>query len=162
MDFLQSIEPWAAWLTAAAVLLIIELFSGSMVALCLAIGCIAAMIVAGIGCGLLPQLLILIVVTMVVLIFLGPAIKRLYRKTRHGHSNETNMAAIIGRVGKVTHRVTNHSDDHGRVQIDGDSWLAYTDSPEQPLERGTQVRVDAYDSIVLKVSPLRRREISEE
>jgi membrane-bound serine protease (ClpP class) len=53
---------------------------------------------------------------------------------------------MIGRSGKVVEDFTGR----GRVQIDGESWLA--DSPV-PLSAGQRVRVKAIDKLVLKIEP---------
>lgn len=151
-----TFSAWSIWLTIAAILLIIELLSGTAAALCLAAGCLIAIVPAIMGLGIVWQVTVAVAASVAALIFLGPAVRRLYARNRNPRETASNMDALIGRIGKVTHRVTNLADDHGRVQIDGDSWLAYTNSPEQPLERGSQVIVESYDSIVICVKPLRK------
>lgn len=150
-----SLSAWGLWLSAAALLLIIELLSGTAAALCLAAGCAVAGAASVFVDSLIWQMAIFVTASVAALIFMGPAVRRLYARNRHKEDTRSNMDAIIGRIGKVTHTVTNLADDKGRVQIDGDSWLAYTDSPEQPLPRGTQVKVESYDSIILKVKPIK-------
>lgn len=154
----MTLSPWAIWLIIAASLLIIELLSGTALALCLAAGCLAAAIAAIFTGSLVWQASIFVVASVISLIFLGPAVRKLYAKSKGKVDASTNMDALIGRIGKVTHRVTNLADDKGRVQIDGDSWLAYTHSAAQPLERGTQVKVLAFDSNVIKVEPAQANE----
>lgn len=152
-----TFSAWSIWLTIAAILLIIELLSGTAAALCLAAGCLVAIVPAIFGTGIVWQVTVAVAASVLALIFLGPAVRRLYARNKNPHESVSNMDALIGRIGKVTHRVTNLADDRGRVQIDGDSWLAYTNSPEQPLERGDQVVVESYDSIVICVKPLRKQ-----
>ncbi len=152
----MGISLWGIWLLSAAGLLIIELLSGTALALCLAAGCVLAAIAAPFTDSLAIQASVFVVASIISLIFLGPAVRKLYARSKGKVDTRSNMDALIGRIGKVTHRVTNLADDKGRVQIDGDSWLAYTHSAEQPLERGTQVKVLAFDSNVIKVEPLYR------
>ena len=53
---------------------------------------------------------------------------------------------MIGRTGEVIEGFSGR----GRVEIDGESWLA--DSAEH-LSAGQKIRVDAIDKLVLKVEP---------
>ena len=53
---------------------------------------------------------------------------------------------MIGRSGTVIADFAGR----GRVEIDGESWLAESDAP---LSAGQQIRVDAIDKLVLKVEP---------
>ena len=49
---------WMYWLAIAIFLVIIEVFTASAIALCMAIGAVAAFIAALLGCGIELQLLI--------------------------------------------------------------------------------------------------------
>ena len=53
---------------------------------------------------------------------------------------------MIGRSGEVIDDFTGR----GRVEIDGESWLA---DSSVPLSAGQKIRVDAIDKLVLKVEP---------
>ncbi len=54
---------------------------------------------------------------------------------------------MIGRTGRVLEDFTSR----GRVEIDGESWLADT---RVPLFAGKKIRVDAIDKLVLKIEPV--------
>jgi len=54
---------------------------------------------------------------------------------------------MIGRSGEVIEAFTGR----GRVEIDGESWLA---DSRVPLSAGQKIRVDAIDKLVLKVEPV--------
>jgi membrane-bound serine protease (ClpP class) len=54
---------------------------------------------------------------------------------------------MIGRTGVVTQDFTGR----GRVEVDGESWLAESNAP---LSAGQQVRVKAIDKLVLKIEPV--------
>jgi membrane-bound serine protease (ClpP class) len=56
---------------------------------------------------------------------------------------------MIGRTGTVINDFTGR----GRVEIDGESWLADSD---QHLTTGQQIRVDAIDKLVVKVEPVNK------
>jgi membrane protein implicated in regulation of membrane protease activity len=53
---------------------------------------------------------------------------------------------MIGRNGTVIQDFTGR----GRVEVDGESWIADSD---QPLTAGQKIRVEAIDKLVLKVKP---------
>lgn len=150
------LDPWIFWLIAAILLLILELLTFAAAALCVSVGCLLAIIPALLGCSWTVQVLVAVVGIVFAFIVFAPIVKRVYSRRPH-RDTASNMDAIIGRVGKVTHEVTSQADDKGRVQIDGDSWLAYTTSPECPIPRGEQVIVEAYDSLVLRVRPLKKQ-----
>ena len=57
---------------------------------------------------------------------------------------------MIGRSGTVIEDFSGR----GRVEIDGESWLADT---AEPLSAGQKIRVDAIDKLVLKVEPAENR-----
>lgn len=148
-----GISAWAAWLIAAAILIIIEIVSGTVALLCVGMGCLAATLAAVLGLSVIAQAVAAVVVTVLIFVLAGPAIRNFYHKSRDVRHHISNMDALIGRTGRVTAQITDRYTDGGRVQIDGDSWQAYTTSPSAPLAVGSIVRVESYDSIVLHVKP---------
>ncbi len=58
---------------------------------------------------------------------------------------------MIGRSGSVIEDIG----EHGRVEIDGESWLAKS---VQPLPAGQAIRVTAIDKLVLTVEPLDKQQ----
>ncbi len=148
-----EIHAWAAWLIAAAVLFIIEIVGGTVALLCVGAGCLVASGLAALGVSTAMQVVTAVAVTILVFVLAGPAIRNFYHKSRHVKHHISNMDALIGRTGRVTVMITDRYTDGGRVQIDGDSWQAYTTSPQAPLAVGSIVRVESYDSIVLHVKP---------
>lgn len=141
------------WLVLAAVLFIVEIFAGTAALLCLCAGCILAMLAALLGFSFPVQAVVMSVATIAIFFMLGPAIRRFYSRFHGVRHHISNMDALIGREGRVTSTVTDNYTDGGRVQIDGDSWQAFTTSVEQPIHVGSTVRVESYDSIVLHVRP---------
>lgn len=153
---MTGISAWVAWLIAAAVLFIIEILGGTVALLCVGVGCLSGALAAAVGVSVVWQTATALVVTVLVFVLAGPAIRRFYHKSRDVKHHISNMDALIGRTGRVTAQITDRYTDGGRVQIDGDSWQAYTTSPDAPLAVGSAVRVEAYDSIVLHVKPVAR------
>lgn len=151
---MTGISAWVAWLVAAALLFIIEIVGGTVALLCLGIGCVVAAVVAALGLSVVVQVLAAVVGTVLIFFLAGPAIRNFYHKSKDVRHHISNMDALIGRTGRVTVQITDKYTDGGRVQIDGDSWQAYTTSPSAPISVGAAVRVESYDSIVLHVRPV--------
>ena len=144
---------WLWWLCATFVLLIFEVLTGTIAALCLAVGCALSCVAALFGASVVAQALIASIGSVVAFAVVGPALKKFYKRRRNNNKYVTGMDALIGRVAVVTQEVTNTQADNGRVKIDGDSWVAFTNSPNQPIPVGEKVIIEAYDSIVLRVKP---------
>lgn len=147
---------WLIWLIIAAALLIIEVLTQMVWTMCLAIGCICAIVAEIMGLPLPWQLIILALSTILSFIILVPHIKRWHDRAmaRQGHKDRTGMEALLGRRATVTHRI--EPGELGRVRIDGDSWQVRAPGINQPINRETTVVVTGYDSIILTVEPLKK------
>lgn len=142
---------WILWLILCGALLLLELFTASLAALCGACGCLAAFFFAVFGGSVDAQLIAAAVGTVASLVFLMPLVNR-YRSMRKKDTPafNTNMEALIGRTAPLMRDIT--LENPGRVRIDGDNWQARSASGK-PLEKGTMVKVTGYDSIILLVTP---------
>lgn len=141
---------WTIWLSIAALLLIIELLSGWIATFCVAVGCFVAAIIDLCGGGLVLQLSGVITGVIIAFIYLAPFVNRFNsRRHRNREAYNSNMDALIGRVVSVTRPIA--PERPGRVQIDGDSWQARADRPDESIDLGDTVRVTGYDSIILIV-----------
>lgn len=142
---------WIIWLIAAAVLMIVEVLSQMIWTVCLAVGCIAAMVAALLGCDIGWQLVTLAVIT-VVFFFVGvPWFKRFHEQAvrRENKNDRTGMDALLGRHAVVTEAI--YPDRLGRARIDGDYWQVRIPHLDAVVEPGCEVVVTAYDSIILTV-----------
>lgn len=142
-------EGWIIWLSAAAVLLIVEVLTQTMWSLCLSAGCVAAMIAALSGLDAGWQSAILIAGSLIAYLVLIPLFRR-----RHGHAKtgdpRTGMDALLGRRAIVTHEIK--PGECGRARIDGDSWQVRAPGADRAIARGSEVTVTGYDSIILDVA----------
>ena len=142
-------ESWLIWLIIMSVLIIIELLTSLIATFCLAVGCLSAMVVSLVGLGLEAQLIAVIVGTVVAFAVFAPKIRR-WQKTREdqrGNYVASNMDALKGRVVEVIEEIP--ANGLGRVRVDGDRWQARCN--EGIIPAGAQVRIVAYDSIILEV-----------
>jgi membrane protein implicated in regulation of membrane protease activity len=124
------------WLIAAVLLAIGELLTPGLFFLGpVAIAAVAAAVVAGLGAGVLVQLLIFIGVSLASLAVLRPIARR------HLHMpalTRTGTAALVGSKAVVLQRVDSNG---GRVRLGGEEWSARAYFEEQVLEPGARVEV---------------------
>ena len=144
-------EIWVMWLIATAVLVIIELMTGMVASFCLAIGCLASMIVSLFSTSVNMQLLALAIGTILSFIFLAPVIRKWQQQKgeKNPKTQNSNMDALIGRTVVVTQTIPADG-ELGRIRIDGDNWQARSISGAE-IEEGRRVRVVSYDSIIIEV-----------
>jgi len=143
-------EIYQLWLTAAIILVIVEICTASFGSICFAIGAGFSALVAGLGGGVVWQILVFVAVSLLTFIFLRPAVIRWLE----GKSKEvkTNADALIGRKGIVSERI-DASQHLGRVAIDGDDWKAVSIDGSF-IEKGTSVEIVNRDSLILTVKRL--------
>ena len=145
-------EIYQLWLTAAIILVIVEICTASFGSICFAIGAGFSALVAGLGEGdnYVWQILVFVAVSLLTFIFLRPIVIRWIE----GKSKEvkTNADALIGRKGIVSERI-DASQHLGRVAIDGDDWKAVSIDGSF-IEKGTSVEIVNRDSLILTVKRL--------
>ncbi|CAD5950561.1 MULTISPECIES: NfeD family protein [Streptomyces] len=110
--------PWLAWLLAAAALGVAEFFTLTLVFGLLAGAALVAAVVAGVGIGLLGQLVALALAAAAGLVLVRPVALRALANspiTREGSD------ALIGKRAEVMQEVTA---THGLVKVSGEEWSA--------------------------------------
>jgi membrane protein implicated in regulation of membrane protease activity len=124
------------WLIAAVLLAIGELLTPGLFFLGpVAVAAVGAAITAGIGGGIVLQLIVFIAVSIATLAVLRPIARR------HVHMPElmrTGTAALVGKKAVVLQRVDANG---GLVRIGGEDWSARAFFEEQTLEPGARVEV---------------------
>lgn len=148
-------EPWIIWLIACGILLITEVLTQMLWALCLAVGCLLGF--AGDLCGASPvwQFVLFIVGALLSYVLLVPLFQRWHalQVDRKGKAARTGMDALLGRHAVLADEIT--AERPGRGRIDGDSWQMVSDDKAVPaIPRGTEVVITGYDSIILYVRPV--------
>ena len=143
-------EIYQLWLTAAIILVIVEICTASFGSICFAIGAGFSALVAGLGGGFVWQILVFAIVSLLTFIFLRPVVIRwLDSKSKEV---KTNADALIGRKGIVSERI-DASQHLGRVAIDGDDWKAVS-LDGSFIEKGASVEIVNRDSLILTVKRL--------
>ena len=124
------------WLIAAVLLAIGELLTPGLFFIGpVALAAVGAAITAGIGGGIVLQLIVFIAVSLASLAFLRPIARR------HLHMpalTRTGTAALVGTKAVVLQRVDANG---GLVRIGGEEWSARAFFEEQSLEPGARVEV---------------------
>lgn len=137
---------WQAWALVGLICLILELTNGDFFFLSFTFGAVFGAIAAAIGFAGWVQIIVFAVATVLSLTLIRPAAKKYLH--RGEDKRDSNADALIGSEGVITEPIT--KEGRGRVQIDGDFWLAVTtDGHAVPV--GTRVKVTSMDSIVLTV-----------
>ncbi len=140
---------WILWLAVTGVLLILEIAFQWVWTLCLAIGCIVAMIGALCDASLLMQIVYMSASAVLAYILLIPVLNKWQDKARSKPKARTGMDALLGRVAVVTDEIK--PGRLGRARIDGDYWQVRLPGATQTVHRGEEVIVTGYDSIILTV-----------
>jgi len=124
------------WLVAAVLLAIGELLTPGLFFLGpVALAAVGAAVTAGVGGGIILQLIVFIAVSVASVAFLRPIARRHIRMPA---LTRTGTAALVGTKALVLQRVDVNG---GRVRIGGEEWSARAFFEEQTLEPGTRVEV---------------------
>lgn len=142
-------EPWIIWLIIAALLLITEVLTQMMWALCLTVGAVAAMALSLLDVGLAWQVTALLAVGLGTYAAILPRFRRWHAKAAE-HRARTGMEALLGRRAVVTEAI--RPGRLGRARIDGDNWQVQAPGIDLEIPAGAEVSVTDYDSIILTVS----------
>ncbi|MGC5529598.1 NfeD family protein [Streptomyces sp. SR-10] len=139
--------PWFAWLLAAAALGAAEFFTLTLVFGLLAGAALAAAVVAGVGIGLLGQLVALGLTAAVGLALVRPVALRQMAGTpltREGSD------ALIGKRAEVVREVTA---THGLIKVSGEEWTARALDESQVIPVGALVDVMEIEGATAVVYP---------
>lgn len=141
---------WENWMYFGILLMIIEIFTPGFVAACIGIGAFAASLVAGLGGGIVVQLLAFSIVCLLAFLYARPFfLKYLYSGTKQVN---TNADSLIGRTCLV-YETINNDVNAGRVKVDGDIFIARS-ADRSLIPQGTMVEIVEKDSTVLIVKAI--------
>ena len=141
-------EYYQIWLIAGIVLVIIELLTAGFGVICFAVGALFSALAAFLGVdGLVWQLLIFAVASVLCFIFLRPVVLRFLDKK--SKDVKTNADALIGKMAMVSETI-DPTVNQGRVAVDGDDWKAVS-LDGSVINKGEKVEIISRDSIILTV-----------
>ncbi|WP_322982403.1 NfeD family protein [Streptomyces sp. S584] len=139
--------PWFVWLLAAAALGAAEFFTLTLVLGLLAGAALVAAVVAGVGVGLLGQIVALAAAAAAGLLLVRPvALRHMAQQpiTREGSD------ALIGKQAEVVREVTG---THGLVRLAGEEWSARALDDSLVIPVGARVDVMEIDGATAVVYP---------
>lgn len=132
------------WLVLAAVLLVVEVSTVSLVSIWFVAGALAAAFLAFVHVGFVFQLPAFLVISAVLFYFCKD---RLYEFFRFRH-DRSGAVQILGKTGEVTTAIAPGQD--GRVLVSGQDWKA---SSRETLQAGMPVKVIGMHGVTLEVQP---------
>ena len=127
-----------------SVLLVIEGLTTALTTIWFAGGALAA----GIGMGIVPQLLLFFCVSLVLLFFTRPAALKLMRKD----TEKTNVEGLLGKKAVVIQKINNLAQT-GQVRINDIEWMARTSDDSVTIPVDTVVIIKAVHGVKLIVEP---------
>ena len=139
---------WHGWIIAALLLFIAEMFVPGFWLACVALGSLAAGIVALLPIGMPLQVVTFAVTTLASFVGVRPFLVRHFQ-LGHGTGVRTNVDALIGKIGLVSERIDPVT-RRGRVIVDGEDWRGAT-MDDTALEPGTRITVLQVDGTTLMV-----------
>lgn len=144
-----SLEIWHFWLVACLLLFVLEVFVPGFILGCLAIGALGGMVASWFSPAWEIQLIAASAIATLSFLFIRPfALKKLFNE----NDLKTNVDSLIGRRGRVS-QTFDPQMRKGRVAIDGDDWMAYTNQ-SLSLAEGHVVEIIEVKSNSLIVKPI--------
>lgn len=138
---------WIVWLILAAALGVVEYFTLTLAFGLLAGAAMVAAVVAGLGLGLLFQLIAFAATAAAGLVIIRPIARR---HMSHPPLVQDGSDALVGRTGVVVQEVTAV---HGLVKLSGEEWSARSLDEYQAIPAGAFVDVMEIDGATAVVYP---------
>ena len=135
------------WLILFIVLLIIEIVTLGLTTIWFAGGALVGFIACLLGAGIQVQVYLFIGISLVLLIFTRPAVKKYLNR----QTVKTNAEGLIGRTAVVKERVDNRRSE-GIAVLNGQDWTARAVCDEDILEPGEEVWVKEIRGVKLIVA----------
>ena len=128
---------WMYWIIAGIVFIIIEIFTPGFFTLLLGIACLITALCAWLQVPIYLQFIIFAIFALVLSIFVRPYLMTVF--FRNHKEDETNVHALIGKIGMVTEDIDN-SISRGNVKLGGETWRSVT-KDDSKIEKGQKVIV---------------------
>ena len=133
------------WAIAFVVLTIVELSTYQLVSIWLALGSLVSLICAILGLGIVGQVIVFTVVSVILLIATRPFVNKVLKN----RVVLTNAELDIGKVAIVIEKI-NNTTSSGRVKLNGVDWAARS-SDDSVIPSGTSVTVERIEGSKLIV-----------
>ena len=134
------------WIIIFIVLLVIEIATLGLTTIWFAAGALVAFLVGILGFGIITQIVLFLVVSVVLLVLTRPIALKYFNNKRQS----TNVESMIGRQGVVLEDIDTIK-SQGLVEVDGETCSARTDVPEGVIPKDTIVSVEGVQGVKLIV-----------
>ena len=134
------------WIVIFIVLLVIEIATLGLPTIWFAAGALVAFLAGILGAGIVVQIALFLVVSVVLLVLTRPIALKYFNNRRQS----TNVESMIGRQGVVLEEIDTIK-SQGLVEVDGETWSARTDEPEGRIPKDTVVSVEGIQGVKLIV-----------
>ena len=134
------------WLIAGIGLLLVEVFTLSIVLGLLGVAALVTAAIAFLGVGALGQAVAFAGASTALLVFARAPVQRMLSKGDDGRSTDARM--LTGSTAVVVERVT---DDSGQVRLNGELWRARPYAGTGPVDVGRPVSVARVEGATLLV-----------
>lgn len=133
------------WFVLLILFGVIEAVTVGLVSIWFALGALGALIAKILGAGIVVQITVFIVVSIICIIATRPLVKKLHSK----NIQSTNADRCIGQNAVVTEEIDNMN-AKGQVKVNGNVWTARSESNEViPVDTVVKtVRIDGVKMIV--------------
>ncbi len=138
---------WILWLVLFLGLAAVETLTLDLLFLMLSVGALAALVATFVGAGLVLQVVVFAVVSLLMILLVRPVAVRHLRKGPADQLN--NIDRLVGAAALALEPVTAHS---GTVKIGGDTWTARS-ADGAALPAGTRLSVARIDGATAVVEP---------
>lgn len=140
------------WLGIMVVLLVIEAVSVGLFTIWFAFGALAALIASLLGVGVMGQITVFFIVSLVLLCFTRPAAV----KYINPHRIRTNYEDIVDKEVKITECVDNRKGT-GTAVLNGQEWTARMREDDLVLPAGERAKVTAIEGVKLILVPVKNK-----
>ena len=133
------------WLFVFVILLVVEIATMALTTVWFAGGALAAFLAAYIGFGVVVQVLVFLIVSILLLVLTRPLAVKFFNQERQ----KTNAESLIGQKAIVKEEI-NTLQTTGRVEVNGMEWSAKTEESEI-IEADTIVMIKGIQGVKLIV-----------
>lgn len=133
------------WLIVFVILLVVEIATMALTTVWFAGGALAAFLAAYIGFGVVVQVLVFLIVSILLLVLTRPLAVKFFNQERQ----KTNAESLIGQKAIVKEEI-NTLQTTGRVEVNGMEWSAKTEESEI-IEADTIVMIKGIQGVKLIV-----------
>jgi membrane protein implicated in regulation of membrane protease activity len=152
MEWFQE-HAWEAWLGAAILLGLAEMFSLDLILIMLAVGALAGLVTAALDAPVVVQMLVAAGTSIAMLAVVRPG---LAKRFHGGPELQLGHGKLVGKQGLVTEPITAMAP--GRIRLAGEIWSAQPYDETLSIEAGETVEVFEIRGATAFVHPLPRLE----